>query len=391
MIKNIPGRPGPTTIGSAKFKADPLAFKYTNGHISMLDGVWEISGEHRNYLTGPGKDIRLTLKGHMGPKSMRWFSGLFDVPPQIHITPLTLSESHINVVGNAEKTISAELAIKGGLKISTDLVLGPDKLNLKKLFIRDIQTNDGRSFGSVAGNTPVNTAQATTAENNFGFGDVNNNYPVDITGNWNNRYKFRVTVDDLEPKPVSMTPAGRALYESNEKYDDPVLRCLAYGLPRLFGNPYNMTIYDAGSHYLFLYVDHNSTRRIWMDGSTPGNDTQATANGFSMGHWEGDELVIETTHLLPGWLDGSGYPMSGEGTRIMERYSISDDGLTMDRVMTISDPYYNQPLTRVRGSARGANLDVSEQSACDPTGYFSDLLEAGVLEDYLDPDVYLNP
>jgi len=280
-------------------------------------------------------------------------------------------------------------SVRVGDVVSVEGQLGRD--GVKKLFIRGIQTNDGRSFGSVAGNTPVNTAQATTAENNFGFGDVNNNYPVDITGNWNNRYKFRVTVDDLEPKPVSMTPAGRALYESNEKYDDPVLRCLAYGLPRLFGNPYNMTIYDAGSHYLFLYVDHNSTRRIWMDGSTPGNDTQATANGFSMGHWEGDELVIETTHLLPGWLDGSGYPMSGEGTRIMERYSISDDGLTMDRVMTISDPYYNQPLTRVRGSARGANLDVSEQSACDPTGYFSDLLEAGVLEDYLDPDVYLNP
>ena len=73
----------------------------------------------------------------MGPKSMRWFSGLFDVPPQIHILPLTLSASHLNVVSDAEKTISAELAIKGGLKISMDIVLGSDMLNVKKIFIQD--------------------------------------------------------------------------------------------------------------------------------------------------------------------------------------------------------------------------------------------------------------
>jgi hypothetical protein len=137
VIKNVPGRPGPTTIDSAKFKADPHTFNYTNGHISMLDGVWKVSGEHKNYMKGLDKDIRLTLEGHMGSKSIRWFSGIFNVPPQIHISPLTLSASHINYVSNAEKTISAELAVKGGLKISTDLVLGSDKLNIKKLFIRD--------------------------------------------------------------------------------------------------------------------------------------------------------------------------------------------------------------------------------------------------------------
>jgi hypothetical protein len=197
-------------------------------------------------------------------------------------------------------------------------------------------------------------------------------------------------VDDLEPKPVPLTAEGRAIHESNGKYDDPALRCLSYGLPRLFGNPYNMTIYDAGDHYLILYVDHNSPRRIWMDGRSPEAGMPATSNGFSVGHWEGEELVIETTHLTSGWLDGSGYPMSGEGTRLDERYTFSDDRLTMDRVMTIHDPYYSAPLTRVRGSARGNNLDVFEQAACDPTGYFSDLQEAGMLEKYLDPDEYLN-
>jgi hypothetical protein len=263
----------------------------------------------------------------------------------------------------------------------------------RKLFIRGAVMADGRQLGQVPGNAGVAQApKATNAPMQYGFGDISSAArPVDISGYWNNRYKFTPTVDDLEPKPVPFTAAGAAKYQSVTKYDDYVLRCLSYGLPRLFGNPYNMTIYDAGTHYLFLYVDHNSPRQIWMDGKKADASTPVTSNGFSVGHWEGRELVIETTHLLPGWLDGSGLPMSGAGTRIVERYSIAVDGQTMDRVMTLHDPYYSAPLTRIRGSARGENLDVHEQQACDPTGYFSDLNEAGLLQRYLDPSQYLNP
>ena len=255
----------------------------------------------------------------------------------------------------------------------------------RKLFVRTLVTADGTTLGRGASGSQDADPNAAVAGKDYGFGAIDAAYPVDITGYWNNRYKFRPTVDDLTPKPTPFTEEGRAVFERHGKYDDPVLRCLSYGLPRLFGNPYNMTIYDAGTHYLFLYVDHNSPRRVWMDGRAPGADTPATSNGFSVGHWEGDELVIETTHLLPGWLDGSGLPMSGEGTRIVERYSFAEDRLTMDRVMTIHDPYYTEPLTRVRGSARGENLDVDEQGACDPTTYYLDLYEAGLLEEYLKP------
>jgi hypothetical protein len=265
--------------------------------------------------------------------------------------------------------------------------------NALKLFIRGVEMEDGRMIGQAAGDASrAQPAVAASADKQYGFGDIAGSArPVDISGYWNNRYKFKTTVNDLDPKPLPFTAEGKAKFDSIGKYDDYALRCLSYGLPRLFGNPYNMTIYDAGTHYLFLYVDHNSPRQIWMDGRKPDDKTPITSNGFSVGHWEGKELVIETTHLLPGWLDGSGLPMSGEGTRTVERYSIAEDGLTMDRVMTIYDPYYSAPLTRVRGSARGENLDVHEQESCDPTGYFSDLNEAGLLKQYLDPNQYLNP
>ena len=137
VLKHVPGRPGPLKVAAAKFNVDPHTFNYSDGQISMLDGVWKISGAHKHYFKGLDKDVSLTLEGHSGSKSVRWLSDVFDLPPQIHIRPLTLSTSHLSYVRNGAKTISADLAINDGLKISTDLVLSPDKLNLKKLFIQD--------------------------------------------------------------------------------------------------------------------------------------------------------------------------------------------------------------------------------------------------------------
>lgn len=265
--------------------------------------------------------------------------------------------------------------------------------NSKKLFVRGLALADGTAFGTYNQNPARGNDRDTVYADpytDYTFGEPNAAHPMDITGAWRQGYKFRVTVDDLEPKPTPFTAEGRRIFEGNEKYDDSALRCIAIGLPRIFGNPYNMSIYDAGDHYLFLYVEHNSPRRIWMDGRTMPETATPTSNGYSIGRWESDNvLVIETSHLLPGWLDGSGLPMSGggsgEGTRTVERIVFSDDKLSADRTMTIFDPYYTQPLTRVRGWARGDDVDITEQDSCDPASYYVDLLETGRIEEYLKP------
>lgn len=262
----------------------------------------------------------------------------------------------------------------------------------KKIFVRGIALADGRGFGTAAPNQasaapPVDRNVITADPNkNYARAQVNPDHPINISGPWRQGYKFRVTVDDLEPKPTPFTAEGLRQREANTKFDDPALRCISLGLPRIFGNPYNIDIHDAGDHYLFVYVEHNSPRRIWMDGRTPPADTAPTSNGYSVGHWEdADTLVIETTHLLGGWLDGSGLPMSGEGTRTVERIDFSADKLSADRTMTIHDPLYTQPLVRTRGWARDDVVDISEQDSCDPASYYADLLEAGLLEQYLKP------
>lgn len=257
----------------------------------------------------------------------------------------------------------------------------------KKLFVRGGTLADGTPFGAAAAaDEPRRDPDVVHADPDTDYGrvQVNPDHPFDISGPWRNSYKFRVTVDDFEPKPTPFTAEGRRLYENNEKYDDPGLRCMALGLPRVFGSPYNLDIIDAGDHYLFYHVYEGAMRRIWMDGRDIPEDARLTSMGYSVGHWEDDRtLVIETRRLLPGWLDGSGLPMSGEGTRTVEHYRFSEDRLSADRTLTVHDPLYTAPLVRTRGMAREDGLDVREQDSCDPTSYYVDLYESGQIEDYL--------
>jgi Family of unknown function (DUF6152) len=274
--------------------------------------------------------------------------------------------------------------LKVGDRIKVSGQLGRN--GAKKLYLRSMERSDGTQLLGARDDRRAPDPNAVNADPNkdYGYGSIRHDYPLDITGRWQNRYKFRVTVDDLEPKPTPFTAEGRRIFEATDHYQDPALRCLALGLPRLFGSPYNMEIIDAGTHYVFIYVEHNTPRRIWMDGREPPSSTSATPLGFSVGRWDGDALVIETTHLASGWLDGSGLPMSGDGTRVVERWEPSADRITIDRTMTIHDPLYTAPLVRKRGSARGEDVDIGEQTPCDPDGYYRDLRELGRLDEHLD-------
>lgn len=251
----------------------------------------------------------------------------------------------------------------------------------KKMYLDGFTKADGQTF------PPKNVARKdpsvinATAGKNYGYAKVNTKAPFDISGPWRNSYKFRVTVNDLDPKPTPFSAEGKALFDKTVHYDDYSLRCVAPGLPRIFGAPYDMEIIDAGSMYEFVYIEHNTPRRIYMDGRKAPADYPDRPMGFSVGRWEGNDLVIETNHLLGGWLDGSGLPMKGgPNTRIVERYTFAADRLSMDREMTIYDDYYTKPMVRKRGSARDDEMAIVEHDSCDPTTYYWDILKAGELE-----------
>lgn len=86
-------------------------------------------------------------------------------------------------------------------------------------------------------------------------------------------------------------------------------------------------------------------RVVWMDGRPhPVPEALHTFQGFSTGRWEGDSLVVETTHMKAGWLRRNGTPTS-ERARMLEYFTRFDDYLLVTTI--VDDPvYFAEPFIR---------------------------------------------
>jgi hypothetical protein len=128
--------------------------------------------------------------------------------------------------------------------------------------------------------------------------------------------------------------------------DDPwTVQCLPAG-PRamIMGGGGPARIMQLPRMIAILYEDL-TYRQIFMDGRALPNDPNPSWMGYSIGHWDGDTLVVATTGFNErAWLDNFGHPRS-ESMRITERYRRRDFG-HMDLEMTFDDAkYYTKPFS----------------------------------------------
>jgi hypothetical protein len=97
---------------------------------------------------------------------------------------------------------------------------------------------------------------------------------------------------------------------------------------------------------VILYEAQGGVRQIFMDGRPlPNNDPDPWWYGYSIGHWDGDTLVVETTGFRDDvWLDVEGSPLTHTG-KMTERFRrVSFGHLEMD--ITVEDPKaYTKPWT----------------------------------------------
>ena len=128
--------------------------------------------------------------------------------------------------------------------------------------------------------------------------------------------------------------------------DNPDAHCLPLGYMQYHLHPQPREIIQTPEQVVMLYEANYGVRQIFTDGrELPDNDPLPWWYGYSVGHWEGDTLVVESTHFRDGgWLDVQGSPLTDEA-RITERYTRTDFGhLQID--ITIDDPKaYTAPFT----------------------------------------------
>ena len=147
-------------------------------------------------------------------------------------------------------------------------------------------------------------------------------------------------------KPAPMTAWGEERFKANAGkpgYDDPTFHCDPPGLPRIALGQAPFEIIQLPGRVLILYEDFYEHRQIWTDGRDLPRDPDPTWYGHSVGHWQGDTLVVESIGFNDkSWIDGAGHPHS-EGMRVVERYRRIDHN-TLELTMTIDDPKaYAQP------------------------------------------------
>jgi hypothetical protein len=144
----------------------------------------------------------------------------------------------------------------------------------------------------------------------------------DMSGIWDAPIGQRTIVPGQpqhNPAPP-MTPAAQAQFDSNrrELTDDhpitinPVYRCHPPGVPDAYTNGgYPFEIVQTPQRIFMFYESAHLWREIWMDGREMPRDSDPLWMGYSVGHWDGDDLVVETAHFNDKtWIDGQGHPHS---------------------------------------------------------------------------------
>jgi hypothetical protein len=133
---------------------------------------------------------------------------------------------------------------------------------------------------------------------------------------------------------------------ANNSKDNPDAHCLPMGVMQLTSHPFPKKIIQTPSELIVIYEGSGTTvREIFLDGRALPTDPDPWWNGYSVGHWEGDTLVVETSGFMDdGWLDVRGSPLTSAG-KLVERYHRPSFG-ALDIEVTVDDPKaYTKPFS----------------------------------------------
>lgn len=125
--------------------------------------------------------------------------------------------------------------------------------------------------------------------------------------------------------------------------DDPDMQCMAKGMPAVMITPHPVTFYADGSNIRMLAHEYGVERAIHIDNELPEERPPSTV-GYSVGRWEGDTLVVETTDIAWNYFF-FGFGL-GDAVEVEERFMLSDDQTRLNYTAVFTDPEnFTDPAT----------------------------------------------
>ena len=182
----------------------------------------------------------------------------------------------------------------------------------------------------------------------------------DLSGLWgpeDNTYIVNLTGD---LKPGDIRPWAEEVYKKRLEAldrDTPATHCLPGGPTEILGGQYR--IIQAPNVIGILYGS-GAYRQIFTDGRELPKDPNPTWWGYSVGHWEGDTLVVESAGFNDrSWLDFSGHPHT-EALRVTERFERRDFGHMQLEVTMEDSKTFTKPIVITLGVNYVADTEMLE-------------------------------
>ena len=197
----------------------------------------------------------------------------------------------------------------------------------------------------------------------------------DFGGAWDHNQVMIARIEwDRDGNEVPFTATGRALrdrrvksaYKDGQPNVNASAECLPPGQPWLFGMYYPFQIFQNKNKVVFLFQYIHAAWNIRLNG-THNPATPGSYMGDSIGHWEGNTLVVDTINYKgPFWIDTDGTPATKNTHMIFRISRINPGDPQLEIVTTIADPkMYTRPWSIVRTFAWRPDKIPLEEYNCE--------------------------
>jgi len=148
-----------------------------------------------------------------------------------------------------------------------------------------------------------------------------------------------IGVPSMRPTTLSLTPAYEAKRQqlmAHAEEDNQSANCLPPGMPGIMSQPYPMEFLFTPGQVTIVIEAYSMVRHIYTDGRPLPDDPDPNFFGTSIGHWDGDTLVVDTVGFSTQTEIEPHVPHS-EKMRILERFHLVDPN-TMSIETQVTDP-----------------------------------------------------
>lgn len=206
--------------------------------------------------------------------------------------------------------------------------------------------------------------------------------PVDareyLTASLNDPAKLHLTFAQLRAQaerymraeliPSHLTEEALSAYPFNSNTDPSLVSCTPWGFARQILSPHAMELTQNDFHGLsyvtIYYSEWTAQRTIHLDGRQPPVDLTPSLLGFSVGHYEDNVFVVETSGISANHHGFAGFAHSDQLTAT-ERFTLSADGSRLDLEVTFRDPItFSKPLRMARAWAWAPTETIYAYDAC---------------------------